>query len=450
MPAGRAGLPPEVSFYYFHPMPVNPSGWISSVLLLAGCLASPTSHAQPVSGQWKGRVGGPALGLGRSFQVELKILRTGDSLIGVADYRTLGNNHVRMPVRGYFNPFDGTVSWWHDSRQGIDEKGRTAQDLLPAGMVFDTDFNCPDGSTLKLDGQASLTTWSGRSLEMPVHLQKTGEAEFQDPWERSIVGSGGGNDIPTAADRPAEKPVARIDPPKEAKQNERQDSITVVVTPPPPVRREPEVRPDPKPVVVSPPPPVARKEPEVRPDPKPVVVTPPPARREPEVRPDPKPVVVTPPPVTDRTQKFPDPVDKPVAPILRPSEPPTPDAGIVGQWLKDRDRKLVEEIEVSGDTLWLNFYDHAEVDGDSISIFLGNRLLASHILLKATPHTLGIPLTDIGDSAELTMVAENMGSIPPNTSLLILYVEGVRHEARLESTERTSAMIRFRRSERRN
>jgi hypothetical protein len=340
--------------------------------------------------------------------VELKILRTGDSLIGVADYRTLGNNHVRMPVRGYFNPFDGTVSWWHDSRQGIDEKGRTAQDLLPAGMVFDTDFNCPDGSTLKLDGQASLTTWSGRSLEMPVHLQKTGEAEFQDPWERSIVGSGGGNDIPTAADRPAEKPVARIDPPKEAKQNES------------------------------------------RPDPNPVVVTPPPARREPEVRPDPKPVVVTPPPVTDRTQKFPDPVDKPVAPILRPSEPPTPDAGIVGQWLKDRDRKLVEEIEVSGDTLWLNFYDHAEVDGDSISIFLGNRLLASHILLKATPHTLGIPLTDIGDSAELTMVAENMGSIPPNTSLLILYVEGVRHEARLESTERTSAMIRFRRSERRN
>jgi hypothetical protein len=286
---------------------------------------------------------------------------------------------------------------------------------------------------------------------MPVHLQKTGEADFQDPWERSIVEAGGGYDIPTAADRPAEKPVARIDPPKEAKQNERQDSITVVVTPPPPVRREPEVRPDPKPVVVSPPPPpVARKEPEVRPDPKPVVVTPPPARREPEVRPDPKPVVVTPPPVADRTQKFPDPVDKPVAPILRPSEPPTPDAGIVGQWLKDRDRKLVEEIEVSGDTLWLNFYDHAEVDGDSISIFLGNRLLASHILLKATPHTLGIPLTDIGDSAELTRVAENMGSIPPNTSLLILYVEGVRHEARLESTERTSAMIRFRRSERRN
>jgi hypothetical protein len=429
MPAGRAGLPSEGSFSYFHPMPVNPSTRISSVLLLAGCLASATSHAQPVSGQWKGRVGGPALGLGRSFQVELNILRTGDSLIGVADYKALGNNHVRMPVRGYFNPFDGTVSWWHASQQGIDEKGRTAQDLLPAGMVFDTDFNCPDGSTLKLDGLASLTTWSGRSLEMPVHLQKTGEADFQDPWERSIVEAGGGYDIPPAADRPAEKPIVRINPPKEAKQTERGDSIEVVVTPPPPVRRDAEVRPDPKPVVVTPPPPV---------------------RREPEVRPDPKPVVVTPPPDVNRPQKVSDPVDRPVAPILRPAVPPAPEAGVVGQWLNNRDRKLVEEIEVSGDTLWLNFYDHAEVDGDSISLFLDNRLLASHILLKATPHTLGIPLSDIGDSAELTMVAENMGSIPPNTSLLILYVEGVRHEARLESTERTSAMIRFRKTGKKN
>lgn len=386
-------------------MPVHPSTRISSLLLLAGCLASVIAHAQPVSGQWKGRVGGPTLGLGRSYQVELRILREGDSLIGVADYRTLGNNHVRMPVRGYFNPFDGTVSWWHAAQEGVDEKGRPVQDLLPAGMTFDTDFNCPDGSTLKLDGLASLTTWSGRSIEMPVHLQKTGEADFPDPWERSLVESGGGPDKPPIAGRPAEKPSARIDPPK-----------------------TPE-----------------------RPDPKPVAAPPTPVRREPEVRPDPRPVVVAPPtPTIDRPQKVADSAERPVAPIGRPTEVATPNAGIVGQWLNSRDKKLVEEIEVSGDTLWLNFYDHAEVDGDSISIFLGNRLLASHILLKATPHTLGIPLSDIGDSAELTMVAENLGSIPPNTSLLILYVEGVRHEARLESTERTSAMIRFRRAVRRN
>lgn len=406
-------------------MPVHPSKRISSLLLLAGCLVSAIAHAQPVSGQWKGRVGGPTLGLGRSYQVELRILREGDSLIGVADYRTLGNNHVRMPVRGYFNPFDGTVSWWHAAQEGVDEKGRAVQDLLPAGMTFDTDFNCPDGSTLKLDGLASLTTWSGRSIEMPVHLQKTGEADFPDPWERSFVESGGGPDKPPIADRPAEKPSVRIDPPKTPG---RPDPKPVVA--PPPVRREPEVRPDPKPVVVAPPPPV---------------------RREPEVRPVPKPVVVAPPtPTIDRPLKAADSAERPVAPIARPTEVATPNAGIIGQWLNSRDKKLVEEIEVSGDTLWLNFYDHAEVDGDSISIFLGNRLLASHILLKATPHTLGIPLSDIGDSAELTMVAENLGSIPPNTSLLILYVEGVRHEARLESTERTSAMIRFRQAARRN
>jgi len=41
------------------------------------------------------------------------------------------------------------------------------------------------------------------------------------------------------------------------------------------------------------------------------------------------------------------------------------------------------------------------------------------------------------------MVAENLGSIPPNTSLMIAWCNGQRYEARLESTENTSAMIRF-------
>jgi hypothetical protein len=74
---------------------------------------------------------------------------------------------------------------------------------------------------------------------------------------------------------------------------------------------------------------------------------------------------------------------------------------------------------------------------------MNNQLLREHILLKASPYTLKFAIADLRDETEMIMVAENLGTIPPNTSLMIAYINGVRHEARLESTENTSAMIRF-------
>ena len=41
------------------------------------------------------------------------------------------------------------------------------------------------------------------------------------------------------------------------------------------------------------------------------------------------------------------------------------------------------------------------------------------------------------------MVAENLGSIPPNTSYMLAIVNEKRYEAMLKSTEETSAVIRL-------
>ena len=101
------------------------------------------------------------------------------------------------------------------------------------------------------------------------------------------------------------------------------------------------------------------------------------------------------------------------------------------------------DIPLEGDSIELRFYDNAEIDGDSISLFLNNRLLFQHIRLAATPYTIKLPLTDLMDSNELVMVAENLGTIPPNTSYMIAEVGGKRYEARLASTENSSALIRL-------
>ena len=45
---------------------------------------------------------------------------------------------------------------------------------------------------------------------------------------------------------------------------------------------------------------------------------------------------------------------------------------------------------------------------------------------------------------ELIMVAENLGEIPPNTSLMIVTAGDKRYEVRITSTEQKNAMVRFR------
>jgi hypothetical protein len=108
-----------------------------------------------------------------------------------------------------------------------------------------------------------------------------------------------------------------------------------------------------------------------------------------------------------------------------------------------RKKKVFTTIPAEGDSITLQFYDNAIVDGDSISLFLDGRMLFSHIKLSDKPHTIKLAVTDLQPSSELTMVAENLGAIPPNTSYMVAMVGEKRYTANLASTEESSAVIRF-------
>ena len=110
---------------------------------------------------------------------------------------------------------------------------------------------------------------------------------------------------------------------------------------------------------------------------------------------------------------------------------------------KQRTREVQTEIEVSGDSLELRFYDNAEVDGDSISLFLDGRMLFQHVKLQASPYIYKLATDQLANEAELTMVAENLGAIPPNTAFMEAFTNGTRFTARLVSTESSSGVIRL-------
>ena len=108
-----------------------------------------------------------------------------------------------------------------------------------------------------------------------------------------------------------------------------------------------------------------------------------------------------------------------------------------------RKKILTKEIPITGDSIELRFYDNAEIDGDSISLFLNDQLIFQHIRLTGNAYIIKLAVSELKETNELIMVAENLGSIPPNTSYMVAVMGDKRYDARLESTEGSSAMIRL-------
>jgi hypothetical protein len=109
----------------------------------------------------------------------------------------------------------------------------------------------------------------------------------------------------------------------------------------------------------------------------------------------------------------------------------------------NRTKMLEQVIPISGDSVELNFYDNAEIDGDSIALFLNGKKIFQDVMITDKAYTVKFAVSNLQDDNEAVMVAENLGSIPPNTALMIANVGDKRYEAHLYSTLNSSALIRF-------
>lgn len=105
--------------------------------------------------------------------------------------------------------------------------------------------------------------------------------------------------------------------------------------------------------------------------------------------------------------------------------------------------KEVPEIKVDTGTIRLDFYDNGIVDGDSITVLVNKRVVLSHQRLTARPITTYIKIDPQNTFQEVEMVAENLGSIPPNTAMLLITAGEKTYRLYLSSTEQKNAMVRF-------
>ncbi len=348
------------------------------LLLFSACILSYSfANAQPITGFWKGKID--------RKNVELKIIKNGDSLTGTSYYYESPNSYRRYSIKGYFDDRDNSVVWWDD--QLIEEKNnKKLFNARPSTPYLSTaDFNCPGGTKMYLNGKAALKD-NEEQQRGPVDLQKMDGHTFNDEWDFVIDNYTLGANDPELIDSIGKLVFTKPTP---------VEPTVVKQTPQKPAPKDVAIQPK-KQVVI----PATTKEPTLKPKPAPV--------KEP---------VVTAAPLNNE-QKF-----------------------------VTRRKLVVQEIPVSGDSIELRFYDNAEVDGDSIAIFLNNQLLYEHIRLTDKGYTITLAVATLQESNELVMVAENLGSIPPNTSLMVALVDGKRYEARLESTEQSSSVIRFMRKQ---
>ena len=109
--------------------------------------------------------------------------------------------------------------------------------------------------------------------------------------------------------------------------------------------------------------------------------------------------------------------------------------------IETRSNPVLKQIETEETEMTIQLYDNGQIDGDTVSIFHNNQLIVSRAGLSAKPVTIKIQVDKGHPHHELVMVAENLGSIPPNTSLMIITTKNNRYEIFITSTEQKNAKV---------
>jgi hypothetical protein len=111
--------------------------------------------------------------------------------------------------------------------------------------------------------------------------------------------------------------------------------------------------------------------------------------------------------------------------------------------LANRQNELVKTITVNTTDVQIDIYDNGTIDNDTVSVYLDKKLIVSKARLTDQPITVRLKLDGDNDYHELVMVAENLGDIPPNTSLMVVKAGDKQYEVRITSTEQKNAVVIF-------
>lgn len=372
-------------------------------LLTTGLLLAASGFTQNLTGIWRGTFYNPtelAMG-GARYRYEVQINNNGREAKGVTYSYQTTRFYGKASLVGMWSPATKNFTLKEDRMLDLKIQGGGDGCLMTCYLTYRK-----EGDKEYLEGTYTSTNMNDKNAACgggKVFLEKVEETDFEledflvkkpatqgkgvKPGQEDFVVKKPTNPTPT-------KPATTTPKPKAPTTG----SSTTTAKKPPVTTPKPQTKP-------------------TTPAPKPDVVVTAPATQDPE-KPNP-----TPPPVV---VKKPEPEKVPV---------PAP--------LRNRQNELFKTIVTSEKTIEISFYDNGEIDGDTISVYNNNKLIASHQGLGTRPITLKLTLDDDNALQDIVMVAENLGRIPPNTALMIVNAGSQRYTLNLSSTEEKNAVVRF-------
>lgn len=138
--------------------------------------------------------------------------------------------------------------------------------------------------------------------------------------------------------------------------------------------------------------------------------------------------------------------EKPAAPaptIVKAAAPVVPASPAAD--VTKRKTETIQSVYYKTDSLVLTLYDNGEVDGDTVSVLMNGNIIIPQQGLSTKAYRKTVYTKDAPDSIQLLMYAETLGSIPPNTGLLVVQDGKDIYEIRFSGDYQKNAAIIFRR-----
>jgi len=122
----------------------------------------------------------------------------------------------------------------------------------------------------------------------------------------------------------------------------------------------------------------------------------------------------------------------------------TKSSGQILPWvLVGRENKLVKQVIVNSPSISIDLYDNGTIDNDTIMIFDNKILLLENKRLSYKATHFDVNFNKDNNRHEIIIVAHNLGTVPPNTALMVVKDGTSRQEIYITSTLSVNAMIIF-------